>query len=118
MTAKKASAKKAPAKKKAPAGAVDVSAMDASNVVIKDNSFVEGPVEALIEIEGEPGLEGHFVDVVSGEHDGRCGTFAKVLETHKDGSPKTILIRTRDANDELLPVAYKDVRHTTYKGGR
>ncbi len=84
----------------------------------KPKAKTESPVEALVEIDGEPGLEGHFVNVVSGEHDGRCGTFAKVLETHKDGSPKTILIRTRDANDELLPVAYRDVRHTTYKGGR
>jgi hypothetical protein len=64
------------------------------------------------------GLEGHFVDVVDGEHKGRFGAFTEVAEREKDGYPKTILVRTRDEFNELLTVAYEHVRHSQSHGGR
>lgn len=48
---------------------------------------------------------GHFVDVVSGEHEGRYGVF----ETLNSDS-KTAVIRSRDAESERLVVKLSDLR--------
>ena len=67
----------------------------------------------------EDAIEGAFVDVVAGEYKGRRGAFASVLESDpKTGYPTLILVRTRDADNLLIPVKYADVRPTEYTGGR
>lgn len=64
-------------------------------------------------------LEGHFCDVVSGEHQGRFGSFDRVSQFNAEtGYPERILIVTRDANNELLEVPYEDVRPSERSGGR
>lgn len=47
----------------------------------------------------------HFVDVVSGEHEGRYGVFTWVSDDEKYG-----VVRTRDARTDLLNVEVKDLR--------
>ena len=47
---------------------------------------------------------GAFVDVVSGDHEGRYGV---LVEAH---SLDRAIVRTRDANNELLVTAYSDLR--------
>ena len=59
-----------------------------------------------------------FVDVVSGEHQGRYGHLFDVVDSEKDGVPRTVHVRSRDANNEVLTVAYKDVRPSERRGGR
>lgn len=59
-------------------------------------------------IVGEAAREGAFADVVAGEHAGRYGVYVDTLNREDDGSPKTILLRTRDDNDELLTLPYGD----------
>lgn len=83
------------------------------------------PVVQPVQVDGrnrksdEDGLEGHFVNVVDGEHKGRLGAFVSVVEREADGYPKQILVRTRDEYNQLLSVAYKHVRHAgDYHGGR
>lgn len=66
----------------------------------------------------DDGLEGGFVDVVDGEHEGRFGSFFRVLQHAADGYPKLILVKTRDAENELLSVAYAHVRPSKRGGGR
>jgi hypothetical protein len=64
-------------------------------------------------------LYGSFVDVVSGDHEGRRGAYEQTLSHDaKTGYPATILVRTRDAQNEGLVVNYGDVRTSEYTGGR
>lgn len=66
-------------------------------------------------------VQGSFVDVVAGEHEGRRGSFEHVVTYNdKDGYPETVLIRSRDQRSEPLVVNYKDVRPASggYFGGR
>lgn len=63
-------------------------------------------------------LEGYFVDVVSGYRQGSFGSFERVLKYGKDGYPTQILVRTRDEDNELISVAYRDVRPAKRGGGR
>lgn len=58
----------------------------------------------------EDGLEGHFVQVVAGDHQGLFGTFEEVVEAGEDGYPETILVTPRTAPNDRVEVAYKDVR--------
>jgi hypothetical protein len=56
-------------------------------------------------------LEGALVNVVAGPHKGRVGVFLQVATyDHETGFPSRILVRTRDDEHELIPVAYGDVR--------
>jgi hypothetical protein len=57
---------------------------------------------------------GQWVDL----EDGRHAAYLQDVDVNKDGSPKTILVRTRDARSEEVEVAYDKVRATTYSGGR
>lgn len=60
-----------------------------------------------------------FVDVVAGEHKGRFGAIVQVLEHDaKTGYPARVLLRTRDEFNELLALAYSDVRNSLSHGGR
>ena len=61
---------------------------------------------------------GSWVDVVSGEHAGRRGALLETVESEADGYPKVVSVRTRDADNLVLHVAYKDVRPSEYTGGR
>jgi hypothetical protein len=63
-------------------------------------------------------LLGGWVDVVSGEHQGRFGSYRDTAQVCSDGYPKTIWVRTRDADNLLLEVAYEDVRPAERTGGR
>jgi hypothetical protein len=65
-------------------------------------------------------LEGHFVDVVAGEHKGLWGLFQSILKRDKDGEPSEILVRNRDhaGDKDLVTVAHKDARRSKRAGGR
>jgi hypothetical protein len=54
-------------------------------------------------------IQGHFVDVIAGEHEGRYGTFEEVATADPEtGVPSTIVVRTRDDQHERLVVEYED----------
>jgi hypothetical protein len=55
-------------------------------------------------------LTNSFAMIVSGEHAGRYVVVGSTSERGKDGWPTKVLVRTRDARDELLVVAYEDLR--------
>ena len=64
-------------------------------------------------------LEGHFCDIVSGEHAGRTGVFDQVVEYDSHtGYPAKIIVITRDADNAWLVVAYEDVRPSASTGSR
>jgi hypothetical protein len=103
---------------------VDVASRD-TKAVIAEKLVAAAPSAQPVQVDGrnrkagDDGLEGHFVNVVAGEHAGRVGAFIKVLEREADGFPKQILVRTRDEFNQLLSVAYADVKHAgDYHGGR
>jgi hypothetical protein len=50
-------------------------------------------------------VEGHFVKVVSGPHEGRYGTLIRV-----GVNPAESVLRTRDKRTDLLSVDYADLR--------
>lgn len=64
-------------------------------------------------------LNGSWVDVISGPLAGRFGAYVDTVH-HDDstGYPSVILIRSRDERNELLEVAYSDVRPSERTGGR
>lgn len=51
-----------------------------------------------------------FCRVVSGEYTGRYGVYLSTASLGADGWPETIVVRTRDAEDENLVVNYSDCR--------
>lgn len=61
---------------------------------------------------------GAWVDVVSGEYAGRFGAYVATVSSDSTGYPDRIIIRTRDADNLLLEVAYSDVRPSASSGGR
>lgn len=68
---------------------------------------------------GAHGRVGHFVRITAGELEGRIAAFEKVDTVRPDGNPKTILVRTRDADNIYAAVPFKDVEHAgDYHGGR
>jgi hypothetical protein len=69
---------------------------------------------------GDDAYLGAFVDVVSGEHQGAYGHYVQTVEWDLagDGYPTKILVRTRDADQNLLAVNYADARNSTRAGGR
>jgi hypothetical protein len=67
---------------------------------------------------GEDAILGTWVDVVSGEHQGRFGAYEDTSTWGDDGYPDEVLIRSRDSRNELLLVKYSDVRPSERNGGR
>lgn len=63
-------------------------------------------------------LLGSWVDVVSGEHAGRRGAYVDDDTHGEDGYPERVIVRTRDAENELIVVNYSDIRPSAYTGGR
>lgn len=64
-------------------------------------------------------FEGGWVKLKAGDYLGRVGYWVETLETDDDGLPTKILVRTRDAENMLVPVDYADVeRPVDYFGGR
>lgn len=53
----------------------------------------------------EDAILGHFVNVVSGEHEGRYGVFVDVAA---DG--ETAIVRSRDADNDVFSTAISDLR--------
>jgi hypothetical protein len=51
-----------------------------------------------------------FCQVVSGPYAGRYGVYLSTASLGTDGWPETIVVRTRDAEDENLVVNYSDCR--------
>jgi hypothetical protein len=62
---------------------------------------------------------GSWVDVVAGEYQGRYGSYVATV-THDAGTgyPEQVIVRTRDAENLLIEVAYSDVRPSARNGGR
>jgi hypothetical protein len=89
MAAKK---KDTPKKKDAPKAKEEVAAPAAPSITQAEKDFGNG-----------------FVRVKSGEHKGRYGAFLEVTHFDADGNPETALMKTRDDDHMLLPVAYKDL---------
>lgn len=62
---------------------------------------------------------GSWVDVVSGEYAGRRGAYVDDAgHDPQTGYPSQIIVRTRDAENELIVVDYSDARPSSYTGGR
>lgn len=53
----------------------------------------------------EDAILGHFVNVVSGEHEGRYGVF---IDVAPDG--ETAIVRSRDADNDVFSTAISDLR--------
>lgn len=67
----------------------------------------------------EDALLGSWVDVVGGEYQGRFGAFVSTVEHDaQTGYPLLVLVRTRDADNLLIEVAYQDIRPSARNGGR
>lgn len=62
-------------------------------------------------------LTGSFCRVVSGPYEGRYAVYINTATVGPDGYPVDVVVRTRDANDELLNVKYADIRPAE-AGGR
>lgn len=73
--------------------------------------------KATKEIEHNPDQApaiGTFCEVIGGPHDKRYGVYHNTVEWDPTGGyPQTIVLRTRDDNEDLLHVSYKDVRPAT-----
>lgn len=92
-----------------PAGDETPSASAAVPVVV-DNRTRRDDNDALL---------GSFVDVVSGEHQGRFGAYVADIENDAStGYPALVLVRTRDADNLLIEVLYQDIRPSQRTGGR
>lgn len=62
-------------------------------------------------------LQGHFANVVDGEHKGRYGVYDDNAELDDNGRPVTIIIETRDDATERIVVKYEDAK-LARAGGR
>ena len=68
---------------------------------------------------GDEQVLGGWVDVVGGDHAGKYGAYIQdVTNDPTDGYPETVLVRTRDADNELIEVNYADTRPSVRTGGR
>ncbi len=64
-------------------------------------------------------IHGSWVDVISGPHAGRFGAYVEdAAHDPLSGYPVVIVVRSRDALNELLHVNYADVRPSERTGGR
>ena len=64
-------------------------------------------------------LLGSWVDVVSGDYAGRRGAYVDDAgHDPQTGYPSQVIVRTRDAENELIVVDYGDIRPSAYTGGR
>lgn len=62
-------------------------------------------------------LTGSFCNVIAGPYAGRYAVYINTATVGPDGYPVDVVVRTRDANDELLNVKYTDIRPAE-AGGR
>lgn len=77
---------------------------------------VDNPTSVLADTDA---LSGSWVDVVSGEYQGRFGAYvAPVDRDATTGVPSRVIVRTRDADNLLIEVEYKDVAPSERTGGR
>lgn len=62
---------------------------------------------------------GSWVDVVSGEYQGRYGSYVSTV-THdpSTGYPDRVMIKTRDKDDMYVELDYSDLRPSERNGGR
>lgn len=78
--------------------------------VVVNNYTVRSDDDALL---------GSWVDVIGGPNQGRFGSYVDTVHHDPEtGYPSVILIRSRDARNELLEVEYSDVRPSERTGGR
>jgi hypothetical protein len=64
-------------------------------------------------------LLGEWADVVAGEFKGRRGHYFEDVSYGVDGFPDRVFVRTRDADNIVIEVAYADLRPAQgYRGGR
>lgn len=61
---------------------------------------------------------GEWVDVVSGEYQGRYGVYVQATALDDNGAPLTALVRTRDADNMLIEVPYTEIHPSERTGGR
>lgn len=67
----------------------------------------------------EDAILGSWVEVVSGDYQGRKAAYLDDLTNDPEtGYPQRVLLRTRDADHMLIDVDYADVRPADYRGGR
>jgi hypothetical protein len=52
---------------------------------------------------------GHFVQAVNGEHQGRYGVLDSVATVGTDGYPSSVVVVTRDDENEYIVVDYADL---------
>jgi hypothetical protein len=76
------------------------------------------PLNQFTRRSGDEAIEGEWVDVVDGEYKGRFGYVAGISETGKDGYPVSLFVRTRDADNLLIEVAYANAKPSDSNGGR
>ena len=75
--------------------------------------------QAIVENQSdEDTLLGGWLDIVSGEYAGRFGSYVATVTHDSSGYPENIIVRTRDADNLLLEVAYSDTRPSPRNGGR
>lgn len=75
-------------------------------------------VDNLTKRSDDDTLLGGWLDIVSGEYSGRFGTYVATVSHDGSGYPETIVVRTRDADNLLVEVAYSDTRPSPRNGGR
>jgi hypothetical protein len=74
--------------------------------------------DGVEDIELGPPAVGQFVQILTGDYTGHFAVYLGNVMYDDHGRPSTIQVRTRDADNVLLDVAYKDVSSTAYSGGR
>lgn len=75
-------------------------------------------VDNLTKRSDDDTLLGGWLDIVSGEYSGRFGTYVATVSHDGSGYPEQIVVRTRDADNLLVEVAYSDTRPSPRNGGR
>jgi hypothetical protein len=74
--------------------------------------------DGVQDVELGPPRLGGWVDIVAGEYAGRHAAYLDNVEVDDQGVPITVSVRTRDADNLVLDLAYEDISSTTYAGGR
>jgi len=93
-----------------PSGATKATIAEA--IVAQSTPSLPVIVDGRTKRSDDDALEGGWVRVVDGEHAGRRGALLHVEERGADGYPTRCIIRTRDAMNQLLSVAYEHLRPT------
>lgn len=91
---------------------------DPAPVAVPAPAVVPVTVDNRTKRDDDDALEGGWVDVVEGPYAGRYGAYVSNLSHGEDGYPEVILVRTRDASNELVEVEYAHTRPSERTGGR